>query len=77
MFYFASNRLKRKEHLDRHTMEHQEVRPHVCPECGKAFKRKEHLNIHRSIHSGDKSESCPVCNKSKSLLLLLDKIIGE
>lgn len=58
-----ADRLKRKEHLDRHTLEHQEVRPYVCQHCGKGFKRKEHLNIHKSIHSGDKSESCPVCNK--------------
>lgn len=62
---FRPNRLKRKEHLDRHLLGHQEVRPHVCSECGKGFKRKEHLNIHRAIHSGDKSQVCPLCQRCR------------
>ncbi|GBP75185.1 Zinc finger protein 226 [Eumeta japonica] len=45
-------------------LEHKNVRPYICPNCGRGFKRKEHLNIHRTLHSGIKKEICPECQRS-------------
>lgn len=35
-----------KSHLDRHTLKHTGIKPHVCLKCNKAFSRKEHLTRH-------------------------------
>ena len=36
----------------------EEPKPHLCPECGKAFKQLTHLNAHQSVHSGLKPFIC-------------------
>lgn len=49
--------LKRKEHLERHTVEHNpDYRPYMCDFCSKSFKRKHHLTSHQQLHNAQKKE---------------------
>ncbi|NWX19307.1 ZN581 protein, partial [Aegotheles bennettii] len=41
---------------------HSELKPHVCPSCGKAFKRPSHLERHKFTHGTPrKPHGCPLC----------------
>ncbi|XP_038598165.1 zinc finger protein 696-like [Tachyglossus aculeatus] len=40
------------------------VRPHRCPDCGKAFGLQSTLLQHRRVHSGQKPFVCPDCAKA-------------
>ena len=42
---------------------HLEIRPFVCPECGKTFARKDKLQDHIDLHKGLFKYKCPFCQK--------------
>ncbi|KAM6288939.1 uncharacterized protein AAHN32_013644, partial [Aegotheles albertisi] len=49
-------------YLQRHSIAHSELKPHVCPSCGKAFKRPSHLERHKFTHGTPrKPHGCPLC----------------
>ncbi|XP_027489481.1 LOW QUALITY PROTEIN: zinc finger protein 581-like, partial [Corapipo altera] len=48
-------------YLQRHSITHSPLKPHVCRACGKAFKRTSHLERHRFTHAGRKPLGCPLC----------------
>ncbi|NXI12719.1 ZN581 protein, partial [Irena cyanogastra] len=37
-------------YLQRHSIAHSPLKPHLCRTCGKAFKRASHLERHRGTH---------------------------
>ena len=42
---------------------HLEIRPFVCPECGRTFARKDKLQDHIDLHKGLFKYKCPFCQK--------------
>ncbi|XP_022218550.2 zinc finger protein 226-like isoform X2 [Drosophila obscura] len=49
----------------RHERQHKEcpdIRPHVCPVCGKAFQLKRALRMHEIVHTGEQPFHCEVCD---------------
>lgn len=59
---------KRKEHINRHRMNHTNDRPHLCDTCGMTFKRSDTLNQHKQVHLEKMQRKldfvCQVCNKA-------------
>ncbi len=43
---------------------HNEVKDHVCRDCGKSFAKVTGLRMHKRIHSGEKPHKCSYCDKS-------------
>ncbi|XP_062608414.1 zinc finger and SCAN domain-containing protein 12-like isoform X2 [Saccostrea cucullata] len=58
---------KRKEHFNRHKMNHSSYRPHLCDTCGMAFKRSDTLSQHKQVHLEKVQRKlnfvCQICNK--------------
>ncbi|TLS21486.1 uncharacterized protein PpBr36_10184, partial [Pyricularia pennisetigena] len=65
---------QRKEHLNRHKRDHDEVKSFECPACGAQFSRGDTLRRHMNLH-GPRAEgplparvakACVNCHKSKT-----------
>lgn len=65
---------QRKEHLNRHKKDHDEVKSFECPACGAKFSRGDTLRRHMNLH-GPRAEgplparvakACVNCHKSKT-----------
>ncbi len=54
------------ENCKRHQKIHNEVKTHVCRECGKSFKTTGHLKLHQRIHTGEKPYKCSYCEEFHS-----------
>ncbi|XP_026849033.1 transcription factor Ouib-like [Drosophila persimilis] len=55
------NCIKRLNH-ERHHKEFPDIRPHVCPVCGKAFQLKAALRRHEIVHTGEQPFHCETCD---------------
>ncbi|XP_061179859.1 myoneurin-like [Saccostrea echinata] len=59
---------KRKEHFNRHKMNHSSYRPHLCDTCGMTFKRSDTLSQHKQVHLEKVKRKldfvCQICNKA-------------
>ncbi|XP_034659896.1 transcription factor Ouib [Drosophila subobscura] len=55
------NCIKRLRHERQHK-ESPDIRPHVCPVCGKAFQLKRALRMHEIVHTGEQPFHCETCN---------------
>ncbi|KAI0368142.1 hypothetical protein BV20DRAFT_969743 [Pilatotrama ljubarskyi] len=52
-----------KKHLVKRHIEskHLQLRPCVCPVCGKGFAQKSNLDTHLNTHTGDEPHKCHYC----------------
>ena len=51
---------KTKYSLKRHMKVHKPVKPHKCPDCGKAFALPQYLLEHSYTHSREKPYICGI-----------------
>lgn len=49
-----------KGHLVSHRRAHSNDRPHVCPDCGKAFVEKGNLLRHLKKHNTENAATAPL-----------------
>uniref|UniRef100_A0A182JFW9 C2H2-type domain-containing protein n=1 Tax=Anopheles atroparvus TaxID=41427 RepID=A0A182JFW9_ANOAO len=58
--YSTTNGQSMQSHL---RVQHSDEKPHVCPECGKAFKLRCNLRSHMPQHTGERNFKCEFCSR--------------
>ncbi len=58
----CSVRGKSRSLMENSKERHNDVRDHVCRECGKSFTNVSCLKMHKMIHSGEKPHKCSYCD---------------
>ncbi len=60
----CSVRGKSRSLMENSKERHNDVKDHVCRECGKSFTKVNRLKMHKMIHTGEKPHKCSYCDKS-------------
>lgn len=67
-------RFVQSSQLANHIRHHDNIRPHKCSVCNKAFVNVGDLSKHIIIHTG---EHVPACPAARSQALLLVEVVGR